>query len=137
MAKRTYSRIDIVDYVRAFLLELAVKEKRPFIVIDSLAQAERVTGLLNLPENTTFKSLANIHSGYLYWLEQRVEYVRSNLGRGFIFYFICNRCDRRTRYLYHDSPTISPTCRLCCRITYRRSSALGRNRTPISYLEQR
>jgi hypothetical protein len=120
--RERFHRIDIAEYVRTFLLELARLEKKPFIKLNSLSAMDRVKGLLNIPENTTFKSLSDIRTGFPYWEEQQVDCIGSNLGRGYIFYFICNGCGRRSKYLYEYSMTLSPLCRVCCRITYRRKS---------------
>lgn len=113
-------RKDITEYVKTFLLELAELEKKLFISINKSSEAARIKGLINIPENTTFKSLADIRSGIPYWDRQGIDYVASNLGRGYIFYFVCNGCGRRAKYLYEYNTTLSPLCRMCCRITYRR-----------------
>lgn len=113
------NRINITEYVKTFLLELTQLEKRRFININRSSEASRIKGLLNIPDNTTFKSIADMRSGIPYWDEQRVDYVASNLGRGYIFYFVCNGCGRRAKYLYEYNTTLSPLCRVCCRITYR------------------
>jgi hypothetical protein len=124
-------RIVIADYLRAFLDELAQKEgKRREIKLGF--QAESIKGLMNMPKNTAFKSINDIRSGYPIWYEQEVDFVPSNLGKnkGFIFYFICNGCKRRTKYLYFPSMINEPLCRICCRLQYkqpnRRTRALSR-----------
>ena len=112
-------RIDIAEYKKAFLFELSQKEKRE-VNVNSPFEVERIKGLINIPENTAFKTLSDIRSGLPYWEEQKVDYIASNLGRGYIFYFLCNHCGRRVKYLYEYDMTLSPLCRVCCRITYRR-----------------
>lgn len=112
-------RLDIAEYKKAFLFELSQKEKRE-VNVNSPFEVERIKGLINIPENTAFKSLGDIRSGVPYWEEQKVDYIASNLGRGYIFYFLCNHCGRRVKYLYEYDMTLSPLCRVCCRITYRR-----------------
>lgn len=124
-------RITIAEYLRAFLDELAGKESRR-AQINSRFQAERIKGLMNMPENTTFKSIADLRTGYPYWYEQAVDFVPSNLGKdkGFIFYFICNSCGRRRKDLYFPSMIDEPLCRVCCRLQYkqpnRKTRALSR-----------
>ena len=113
-------RICITDYLRGFLQELSQSENRP-IEIKERFEAERVKMLMNIPENTTFKSLADFRSGIPFWNEQEVDYVPSNLGnkKGFIFYFICNKCDRKVKYLYYPSMIEEPLCMRCCRLHYK------------------
>lgn len=124
-------RITIAEYMRAFLDELARKESRR-TEINSRFQAERIKGLMNMPENTAFKSINGIRSDYPYWHEQEVDFVPSNLGKdkGFIFYFICNSCGKRRKDLYFPSMINEPLCRVCCRLQYkqpnRKTRALSR-----------
>src|SRR5579864_9006585 len=51
---------------------------------------------------------------------QRMTCFPSNLGfnMGYIFYFICGGCDRRTKYLYWYEYTRPPLCRECCFVPY-------------------
>lgn len=116
-------RIDISDYLRTFLHDLSELEGRPVEVTNEL-DARRIQGLMDNPHNTRFKSLADITSGQPYWDEQEVTYIPSNLGkrRGFLFYFICYSCERRTKYLYFHSYLEPPSCRKCQRLPYKRPS---------------
>lgn len=116
-------RIDIFDYVRAFVWELS-KLEQSIIKFNDDFNASRVKGLMNLPQNTTFKSLTDMRNGQPYWKHQDVDYVQSNLGngKGVIFYFICSRCDRRVKYLYFYTELEPPVCRKCCQLPYRQSS---------------
>lgn len=119
-------RIDISEYLRTFLLELSNLEAKP-VRFNTWFEAERIKGLLNIPKNTRFKSVMDMRMGFPYWDEQRVDYVPSNLGskRGYIFYFICNGCEKRVKYLYEYDTLCSPLCRTCCRITYKRKTSAG------------
>lgn len=74
-------RIDIFDYVRAFVWELS-KLEQSIIKFNDDFNASRVKGLMNLPQNTTFKSLTDMRNGQPYWKHQDVDYVQSNLGNG-------------------------------------------------------
>jgi hypothetical protein len=116
-------RISISDYLRAFLQELYTMESRR-TELRTLGEASRIKGLMNIPENTLFKSLNDIRSGQPYWNEQEVDFVPSNLGknRGFIFYFICNSCQRRVRHLYFLSSIDEPLCRVCSRLHYKQAN---------------
>lgn len=113
-------RYDIRDYISTFLIELAELERNP-IKLRTIGEASRIKELLNIPENTTFKSTLDFRSGEPYWHRQEVDFTPSNLGRsrGFIFYFICNGCSRRTKYLYSHSLLCEPRCRQCYHLPYR------------------
>jgi hypothetical protein len=118
---RDTTRWDITEYVHTFLLELARRETYPPKIIE-LFDANRIKELLNAPNNTIFKSITDFKTGRPYWDKQLVDCVPSNLGdrKGYIFYFICNECGRRTKYLYEYSMLSSPLCRICCRLSYKR-----------------
>lgn len=116
-------RVDIFDYKRTFVYALAEKEGQP-IKLNNEFDAERIKGLMNIPENTIFKSLRDPSTGKPYWGYQRVDYVKSNLGRGkgFVFYFLCGRCGLQVKYLYFFSYLESPVCRRCCQLPYKQKS---------------
>lgn len=48
----------------------------------------------------------------------KMTYTKSNLGKGYIFWFICNICGRRIRYLYIPPNSQITACRICHRLTY-------------------
>ena len=48
----------------------------------------------------------------------KLTYSKSNLGRGFVFWFICNLCGRRVKYLYFPPNSTVLACRSCHRLTY-------------------
>lgn len=48
----------------------------------------------------------------------KLTYSKSNLGKGFVFWFICNICSRRVKYLYFPPNSIVLACRNCHRLTY-------------------
>jgi hypothetical protein len=112
-------QIDVTGYVESFLLELAKRERRSSIKITKLSDVERIKGLLNLPKNTAFKSLSDIRTNIPFWERQEVDYIKSNLGKGYIFYFLCNICGRRVKYLYNYNEYSSPKCRICCDLRYK------------------
>lgn len=49
----------------------------------------------------------------------QVDYIKSNI-RGFIFYFICNDCERRVRHLYQIRDKGRWACRRCHFLGYER-----------------
>lgn len=68
--------------------------------------------------NPRFLSLRNIQSkrGGQVW--QRYDYTPSNLGKGYLFYFICNRCTSRVKHLYMPEGQMEYWCRNCHRLSY-------------------
>lgn len=48
----------------------------------------------------------------------KLTYSKSNLNKGYIFWFICNRCGRRVKYLYFPPNSTTLACRNCHRLTY-------------------
>jgi hypothetical protein len=84
--------------------------------IRSLAEAETIKNMMNNPSNF-FTSLQNIQSYHQNW--QTFDFVPSNLGRGYLFYFVCDRCERRVKYLYMLSNSHVYLCRTCCKLKYR------------------
>ncbi len=134
LKKRTVDelwRISSTDYVRTGLSELERKGYR-FDFRNPL-EAKRFRDMLNNPENTRFKSMRDLKEGFYFWDKQEVDFVLSNLGheRGAIFYFRCNRCRRRVKYLYESSPTYTPLCRKCCYLSYYHPTKRGRTLSKI------
>ena len=113
------SRKDITEYVRSFVWYMRRSQGRVFDTRHR-GNVEYMVELMSNPENTAFKSARDfLGDGQYYWHEQRVDFVPSNLKKGFIFYFRCNGCYRRVKYLYEYAVTKSPLCRICCRLPYR------------------
>lgn len=48
-----------------------------------------------------------------------LTYTLSNLGKGFIFWFVCNGCGRRVRFLYIPPHSEDFLCRVCHRLVYK------------------
>jgi hypothetical protein len=69
--------------------------------------------------NTTqsrFTSLINIQSQGYNW--QQWTALASNLGKGFIFMFLCDGCEASTRNLYMPDGQFRYMCRRCHRLSY-------------------
>lgn len=120
-------RINAADYVREFTRVIEQKEGRR-VRGKHLGEAMHLQQLLHLPESTSSKSVRDLKSGEYFWGHQKVEYVRSNLGigKGYVWYFICNGCERRVKFLYESTPLRSPLCGRCQRISYRQPSRSSR-----------
>ena len=117
-------RKDITDYVRGFVLHMR-KHGRVFDLRHE-GNIKFMIQLMNEPENAEFRSARDFQNGNYYWDYQRVDYKRSNLGRGFVFYFRCNGCRRRVKYLYEYSMLQPPLCRICCHLHYEQPSRKAR-----------
>lgn len=61
----SFTKIDILPYVRAFLLQLSKLEQEEVKINDEM-EASRIKDLMNLSKNTTFKSLNDLQSGRPY-----------------------------------------------------------------------
>lgn len=48
----------------------------------------------------------------------KLTYTKSNLGKGYVFWFICKYCNRRVKYLYFPPNSTLLACRNCHRLTY-------------------
>jgi hypothetical protein len=114
------SRINISDYIRNCLAHIFPCADQP-VMIKYREQAEEIKVLANIPYNTRFKSMRDLQTSQPYWNKQLVDFVPSNLGKGYLFYFICNGCKRRVKYLYEWTTLDTPLCRTCCRIGYKRN----------------
>lgn len=74
--------------------------------------------------NTTFKLMQLVGGKQEYTKPNGVKltYTKSNLGRGFIFWFLCNLCGRRVKNLYIPPSSEVPACRECHRLVYERQN---------------
>lgn len=119
-------RIDITDYLNKFIFSRRKEDWWWSPKLNSLKQAIEIKDLLNDPANTSYKSLRSL-DGTPYWHIQLVDFISSNLGegRGYLFYFICNGCKDRVKYLYEYSMCETPLCRQCCRLRYRKPTLIS------------
>ena len=117
---RGLQRIDSNAAVTAFLKELKADYpdylyfKR--LMVSTEQELELLIDMLNNPKMRVYGSLMNVQSHHQYW--QSFSYVKSNLGRGYIFYFICDGCERRVKHLYMPDGSSQFLCRLCHRLYY-------------------
>ena len=117
LSERPYE-ISSKDTLTSFLRELSYKKGiYEDLRIKAKVDAEWIKELINNPDTaSSFTALMNIQSYHQNW--QEFDYIPSNLGKGFIFYFICNRCDGRVKYLYRLQSSEIYWCRHCNRIPY-------------------
>lgn len=120
-------RFSSTDYVKSFARKIERTEGRT-IRGHHLGEALHLQELLHIPENTASKTMLDMQTGEYFWGVQKLALVASNLGRGkgFVWYFICNGCRRRVKYLYEESTMRSPLCRHCCGFRYSQPSRKSR-----------
>lgn len=52
----------------------------------------------------------------------KLTYTPSNLGRGFIIWFVCNECGRKVRTVYMPPSNPKCLCRVCHRLNYEKQN---------------
>lgn len=83
--------------------------------IRSKTEADFILNVLNSPYHR-YNALNRIQSHNQTW--QEFTYVPSNLGRGYIFSFVCNNCSRSVRYLYKRISIGEYRCQHCSGMKY-------------------
>jgi hypothetical protein len=122
-----WERVSPSGYLPSFFNEISYIEQHK-VVVNNLCEAQRIKGLLGAGGLSNFKSIKNLHYGFD-WYGQEVDFVPSNLGRGFIWYFLCNKCQRRAKFLYYRQfygYSNEPLCRLCYGLKYAQQNRKGR-----------
>lgn len=111
-------RVDSFAFVPAFIEEF--NELAPGVLpnghVTTEDDAQIIKHYLNTPPTTIFfESLNAIQVSRQEWIT--FDYVQSNLNNGYIFYFVCNGCDGRVRYLYQRD--YARMCWRCQGLKYR------------------
>lgn len=130
--QQRYRRVDLApkikatDALTAFLKELEVRVDAGLVIPEGLdfrgyrirtfEAAEWVKNTISKPPARHFNSLLAVQSYHQYW--QRWDYLPSNLGKGYVFFFICDRCESRVRGLYMPDGLFRYLCRICHRLAY-------------------
>lgn len=99
--------------VRKFLLDI----ERPF----NLNNEEEVRDMIQKIEAYTRINLKQEKGGEDVYSDPnkvKMTYTMSNLGKGFVFWFICNLCGRRVKHLYFPPNSEVLACRNCHRLAY-------------------
>ncbi len=65
----------------------------------------------------------------------KLTYSKSNLNKGYIFWFICNLCSRRVKYLYFPPNSTVLACKNCHRLVYNKQNESKRFRPFRKMLE--
>lgn len=119
------SKLNSKDALAAFIKELELAAEQGYLLpegigfrnyrIRTLLEAEWVLSTLNRPDSR-FNSLINLQVYHQAW--QRWDFLSSNLGTGFIFFFVCGNCERLARYLYMPDGQHRYLCRQCHKLNY-------------------
>jgi len=97
----------------------------------NLNNEEDVRGLIKDIETGTNINLKQNNYGKIDYSKPnniKLTYTKSNLGKGFVFWFICNICGRRVKYLYFPPNSAILACRNCHRLTYDKQNETKRFR---------
>ncbi len=96
-----------------------------------LNNEEDVKRLINeIESGTTFnlKQQNGVNTDFTEPNRVKLTYSKSNLGKGFVFWFICNICGRRVKYLYFPPNSTVLACRSCHRLVYDKQNECQRYR---------
>jgi len=111
-------KISAAICVRNYLFE------RPISIIShklDLNNEQDVKDLISEIEGgTTFnlKQQNGVNTEFTEPNKVKLTYTKSNLDKGYVFWFICNICGRRVKYLYFPPNSTVLACRNCHRLTY-------------------
>lgn len=87
----------------------------------NLTNEDEVKDLIRSIEAGTNFNLKQDKNGEIEFSEPnqvKLTYTKSNLGKGFVFWFICNLCNKRVKFLYFPPNSTVLACRICHRLTY-------------------
>lgn len=109
-------------FVRNFYFELKRKTPEDKRILLDPKKEEFVRDLIGMIERGSAINLKQEMNGKIEFTDQnqvRMTYTKSNLGRGFVFWFICGVCGRKVRYLYIPPNSSVSACRTYHRLAYR------------------
>lgn len=108
-------------FVRNYYLELKQYEPVGNKGSFNLKDEHFVKDLIGkIEQNSTFNLKQEINGKTEFTEPNKIllTYTKSNLGKGFVFWFICGVCGRKVRYLYIPPNSEVSACRICHRLTY-------------------
>lgn len=106
-------KIGVGACVRSFLFET----KKKYDLNDE-ASVKALIGDMEIGTNINLKQDYYGKVDYSEPNNVKLTYTKSNLGIGFVFWFICDICSRRVKYLYFPPNSTVLACRNCHRLTY-------------------
>lgn len=116
--------VEIGNFLRSFYPNSSMPKVR------HLGEAMIIRQQINTPNNPQFRNIEFV-DGRPRWGDQKVDYVKSNLAgdRGAVFYFRCNNCHGRAKYLYFFLFRHNPICRICSGLKYYQANRRKRSFT--------
>ena len=124
-------RISASVFVRNFYFEVKQKASDDKKRLLDLNREEFVKKLIRMIEEGSTVNLKQEVDGKVEFTDQnqvKMTYTKSNLGKGFVFWFVCQVCGRRVRYLYIPPNSQVSACRICHRLTYHQQNESKRFR---------
>lgn len=115
-------RISAGVFVRNYYLELKQKTAGDKETLTDLKNEEFIRDLIDMIErNSTINLKQEINGKTEFTKPNKIQltYTKSNLGKGFVFWFVCGVCSRRVRYLYIPPNSQITACRECHKLAYR------------------
>lgn len=116
-------KISSTDFIVGFISEIRERSKAELGWLEGSrirneAEADTLLSWINTGGAKSYNALLNIQSQHDNW--QQMTYIPSNLGhrKGYIFYFICNGCEERVKYLYMLKSSSIFRCRECNNLRY-------------------
>lgn len=111
-------KISATICVRNYLFERPVPIGLQKIDFNNEQDVKKV--ISEIESGTTFnlKQQNGVNTDFTEPNKVKLTYSKSNLGKGYIFWFTCNLCNRRVKYLYFPPNSTILACRNCHRLTY-------------------
>ncbi len=112
-------------FVRNNLIGLSEPYKTKFGTPVDLKDETSLRRFLDLIEEKVTWNLKQERNGQVEYSEPnkvKMTYTKSNLGKGFIVWFICNGCGRKARSLYIPPNSPVSLCRVCHRLNYEKQN---------------
>ncbi|MFC1727569.1 hypothetical protein ACFL0Y_03530 [Patescibacteria group bacterium] len=130
-------RVSVSVMVRNSFLEFkkaASEEKKKKF---DLKNEDFVKDLIEMIESGSTLNLKQESNGEVEFTKPnkiKLAYTKSNLGKGFVFWFICQVCGRKVRYLYFPPNSQTCACRICHRLAYKQQNENKRFRNLSRFL---
>jgi hypothetical protein len=116
--------VNVSVFVRKMLIDIKPFFKEIYKRDIDLRNEEDVKKFIQLSKKITVNLKEEINGQIKESKKNTVQltYTKSNLNKGFIFWFICNGCGQKTRFLYFPPNSEDLLCRNCHRLTYEKNN---------------
>ena len=108
--------------VRNYLLERSIPIVSRKLDLNNEQDVKDLIGEIERGTTFNLKQQNGVDTEYTEPNKVKMTYTKSNLRIGFVFWFICNICGRRVRYLYFPSNSSMLACRNCHRLVYEKQN---------------